>query len=167
MGYFGKAKVGRNKEAVRHLENLFTCSTKFDSGGIHVYLNPLADCLGSCSLFNSSKILIAKTKITKLFKSVRQWYIFFYESERIQIKPDKYWLAFTGESDVEAFYDMESGHKIYSIYDNISLSPRATKPVVDIVTLEAIRNVEMSAMGRFYVDESGNAKYESRYARNP
>jgi hypothetical protein len=46
-------------------------------------------------------------------------------------------------------------------------SPRATKPIIDIVTLEAIRNVEMSAMGRFYVDESGNAKYESRYARNP
>ncbi|MBU1173705.1 MAG: hypothetical protein KKD44_29395, partial [Proteobacteria bacterium] len=36
----------------------------------------------------------------------------------------------------------------------------------EMVTLEAIRNVEMSARGRFYVDEDGNAKYESRYARN-
>jgi len=44
---------------------------------------------------------------------------------------------------------------------------RSTIPIKDIVTLEAIRNVEMSAMGRFYVDEEGNAKYESRYARNP
>lgn len=36
----------------------------------------------------------------------------------------------------------------------------------DIVSLEAIRNVEMSAMGRAYVDEEGNFIYESRYTRN-
>lgn len=35
------------------------------------------------------------------------------------------------------------------------------------VTLEAIRNIEMTAMGRFYIDESGNAKYEDRTVRNP
>ena len=40
------------------------------------------------------------------------------------------------------------------------------KPPKIIPVLEAIRNVEMAAMGRFYVDEQGNAKYESRYARN-
>ena len=36
-----------------------------------------------------------------------------------------------------------------------------------IVTLEAIRNFEMATMGRFYIDEEGNAKFEDRYARNP
>lgn len=45
--------------------------------------------------------------------------------------------------------------------------PRLGTFVKDIVTLEALRNVEMSAQGRIYVDESGNLKYESRYARNP
>ncbi|MCJ7669563.1 MAG: hypothetical protein MUO61_03480 [Dehalococcoidia bacterium] len=46
-------------------------------------------------------------------------------------------------------------------------SPRDEHPVEDKVTLEAIRNVEMSGMGRFHVDEEGNARYESRFARNP
>lgn len=36
-----------------------------------------------------------------------------------------------------------------------------------IVTLEAVRNIEMSAMGRFYISKDGTATYESRYARNP
>ena len=36
----------------------------------------------------------------------------------------------------------------------------------DVVTLEAIRNLEMTAMSRFYVDREGNACFESRYARN-
>lgn len=36
----------------------------------------------------------------------------------------------------------------------------------ELTTLEGIRNVEMSAMGRTYVDEQGNLRYESRYARN-
>jgi len=34
------------------------------------------------------------------------------------------------------------------------------------VTLEAIRNIEMVYGGRFYIDKSGNAVYESRYHRN-
>jgi len=40
-------------------------------------------------------------------------------------------------------------------------------PDYELTTLEALRNIEMSAMGRTYVDEQGNLKYESRYARNP
>lgn len=36
----------------------------------------------------------------------------------------------------------------------------------DIVTLEAIRNVEMMGMGRFYIDEDGKAVYESRHNRS-
>lgn len=38
--------------------------------------------------------------------------------------------------------------------------------VRDIVTLEAIRNIEMTCLGRFYIDEQGNAKYESRFHRS-
>ena len=45
-------------------------------------------------------------------------------------------------------------------------APRATVAVEDKITLESIRNVEMAAGGRFYVDEEGNAVYRSRYARN-
>lgn len=45
-------------------------------------------------------------------------------------------------------------------------SPRETKPVQDIITLQAIRNIEMSAGGgKFYIDKEGNAKYESRFGR--
>jgi len=46
------------------------------------------------------------------------------------------------------------------------LSPRPTMPVQDKVTLQAMRNLEMSALGRFRVDKEGNATYKSRYARN-
>lgn len=38
--------------------------------------------------------------------------------------------------------------------------------IKDIPTLEAIRNVQMSAMSRFYVSEEGKATYESRYKRS-
>lgn len=34
------------------------------------------------------------------------------------------------------------------------------------VSLEAIRNIEITYGGRFYIDKSGNAIYESRYHRN-
>ena len=36
----------------------------------------------------------------------------------------------------------------------------------DIPAIEAIRNIEMSAGGRFYIDHAGNATYESRFARS-
>lgn len=45
-------------------------------------------------------------------------------------------------------------------------SPRATVAVQDKITLECVRNIEMAAGGRFYIDEEGNAVYKSRYARN-
>jgi len=45
-------------------------------------------------------------------------------------------------------------------------APRATVAVQDKITLEAVRNVEMAAGGRFYINEEGNAVYKSRYARN-
>jgi len=48
------------------------------------------------------------------------------------------------------------------------ISPPADNTIVKPkVSLEAIRNIEMSTMGRIYVDEQGNFTYESRYARNP
>lgn len=47
----------------------------------------------------------------------------------------------------------------------IIVSPRETVAVQDKITLEAIRNIEMAAKGRFYVDEEGNAVYDSRFAR--
>jgi hypothetical protein len=47
------------------------------------------------------------------------------------------------------------------------LAEDTTAHIVDIVSLEAIRNIELATMARFYVDEEGNAKLESRYARNP
>ena len=40
-----------------------------------------------------------------------------------------------------------------------------TGVVKDIVTLEAIRNIEMTAQGRMHVDESGYLVYESRFRR--
>ena len=45
-------------------------------------------------------------------------------------------------------------------------SPRSILAVQDKITLESIRNIEMSARGRFRVDKDGNAVYRSRYARN-
>lgn len=36
----------------------------------------------------------------------------------------------------------------------------------DIVTLAAIRNLELTCMGHFRVDKEGNARYEDRYYRN-
>ena len=45
--------------------------------------------------------------------------------------------------------------------------PPADETIVgDKVTLEAIRNIEFVYGGRFYIDKSGNAVYESRYHRN-
>lgn len=49
----------------------------------------------------------------------------------------------------------------------VTLSPREVTTVEDKPTLELIRNVEMAAQGRFFIDEEGNAIYKSRYARNP
>lgn len=46
-------------------------------------------------------------------------------------------------------------------------APRETVLVEDKITLESIRNVEMAAMGRFSINEQGEASYKSRYARNP
>lgn len=46
-------------------------------------------------------------------------------------------------------------------------SPRQTAPVEDIITLQAIRNVEMANRGHAFVDEEGNFVYKSRFARNP
>lgn len=47
-----------------------------------------------------------------------------------------------------------------------ALSPREEVEVEDKITLEAIRNIEMAAKGRFYVDEEGNATYKSRLTRS-
>ena len=47
------------------------------------------------------------------------------------------------------------------------LEDDTTAHIVQIPTLQAIRNLEMTAMGRFYIDEEGNATYEDRFARNP
>ena len=46
-------------------------------------------------------------------------------------------------------------------------SPRRTVDVEDIITLQAIRNLQMSALGEFYIDEEGYVVYSSRYGRNP
>lgn len=45
-------------------------------------------------------------------------------------------------------------------------APRATVAVQDKITLECVRNIEMAAGGRFYINEEGEAVYKSRYARN-
>jgi len=46
-------------------------------------------------------------------------------------------------------------------------APRRTVAVQDKISLECIRNVEMAAGGRFYINEEGKAVYRSRYARHP
>lgn len=45
-------------------------------------------------------------------------------------------------------------------------SPRRTVAVEEKITLESIRNLEMAARGRFFIDKEGNAVYKSRFARN-
>ena len=40
-------------------------------------------------------------------------------------------------------------------------------PVVRTPSLQAVRTLEVSTMGRFYIDEEGNATWESRNVRNP
>ncbi|MBU0791744.1 MAG: hypothetical protein KKC55_14940 [Gammaproteobacteria bacterium] len=45
-------------------------------------------------------------------------------------------------------------------------SPRRDTSTEDQIALKCVRNVEMAAGGRFYVDEEGKAVYKSRYARN-
>jgi len=63
--------------------------------------------------------------------------------------------------------------RFYGSYSGAGLRPSLTvttttiHPPYELTALEALRNVEMSAGGRVYVDEQGNLKYESRYARNP
>lgn len=56
---------------------------------------------------------------------------------------------------------------IFGAIPDVPDSPRTTVDVADITPLEAIRNIEMAARGRFYTDEEGNAVYKSRYGRNP
>lgn len=46
----------------------------------------------------------------------------------------------------------------------VSIAPLGSQT---IVSLEAIRNIEMSAMGSTYVDEEGYFVYNGRHARNP
>lgn len=48
----------------------------------------------------------------------------------------------------------------------IALAESRETNIRDIVTLQAGRNIEMMALGRFYIDEQGNAKYESRFHRS-
>jgi hypothetical protein len=49
-------------------------------------------------------------------------------------------------------------------FTSLATADRA-KTVKDIVTLEAIRNIEMTARGRLHVDAEGNLVYESRFRR--
>jgi hypothetical protein len=57
---------------------------------------------------------------------------------------------------------------LQNVTPNCALIPSIQgEQVKEIITLEAMRNIEMSCMGRLYVDEEGNLTYESRYARNP
>lgn len=62
----------------------------------------------------------------------------------------------------------------YSADDSSGQSPTLTivystlgTSKTEITVLEALRNIEMSAGGRVYVDEQGRLAYENRYARNP
>lgn len=52
-----------------------------------------------------------------------------------------------------------------SLWIQPQISPRRIVDIDDKVTLETIRNIEMAARGRFYIDEEGKAKYKSRIAR--
>lgn len=47
----------------------------------------------------------------------------------------------------------------------ICYSPRQTVEVEDVISLEQIRNIEMAALGNFYIDHEGNAVYKSRFGR--
>jgi len=60
----------------------------------------------------------------------------------------------------------KSGTWLIYEYTPPPLSPRNQRPVQDKVTLEAIRNIEVTAGGRFFIDREGRAVYRSRYARN-
>jgi hypothetical protein len=56
----------------------------------------------------------------------------------------------------------------WAIYEGEPESPRrtATEPIEDKITLETIREMEMAAQSRFFIDEEGKATYKSRFARS-
>jgi len=47
-----------------------------------------------------------------------------------------------------------------------AISPRIFVPIEDKVALELVRNVEMSAGGRAFIDKEGNFHYDSRFGRH-
>ena len=47
-----------------------------------------------------------------------------------------------------------------------AISPRIFVPIEDKVSLELVRNVEMSAGGRAFIDKEGNFHYDSRFGRH-
>lgn len=65
-----------------------------------------------------------------------------------------------------AFATNSAGTAYGEILDFTTGSPRTTIAIEEKITLEAIRNIEMSARGRFRLSKDGNAVYRSRYARN-
>ena len=84
------------------------------------------------------------------------------------------WNIIQSASDLASGYpylswQLGSSHiwYIFGAIPDVPDSPRTTVDVQDITPLEAIRNIEMAARGRFYTDEEGNAVYKSRYGRNP
>ena len=56
---------------------------------------------------------------------------------------------------------------LWNITPSCALILPVIYPPYELTALEALRNIEMSAAGRVYVDETGKLRYESRYARNP
>lgn len=57
---------------------------------------------------------------------------------------------------------------LQNVTPNCALIPSIQGPQTkEIISLQAMREIEMSCMGRVYIDEEGNLTYESRYARNP
>jgi len=72
----------------------------------------------------------------------------------------------TERNDGYPFLNWEIGGSTPIWYIEVEPPPIAGERTKDVVALEAMRNIEMSAMGRLGVDKEGNLTYESRYARS-
>jgi hypothetical protein len=83
---------------------------------------------------------------------------------------------------LEGGYDLADVEHWYNAYKYVVLSGIDYPPTLivtyvplidrannikDLTPLELLRNVEMSASGKFYVDNQGRAVWESRFKRNP
>lgn len=121
---------------------------KVTSGGVITYANWTASATPILSLNSTGLGWIQKSGITKF---------------GLRLSGDINSQTPTGDNYISADSLSMSNPPILTI---VGTSPRITKDVKDIITLEAIHQMEMAGSSRAYIDESGNLVYKSRFARS-